>query len=112
MTIGYLYNKKLHFVMFSVTAQHRLGRLSGRIRIVVSIPACHAGGRSSILRCGASFFLPFAIFCLPVTFNRQLGIDRISQAAAALLIVIDVHSAFALNSSCVFCCGRWSLCLS
>ena len=27
---------------------------SGRIRIVVSIPACHAGGRSSILRCGAS----------------------------------------------------------
>ncbi len=34
-----------------VTAQFRLGR----IRIVVSIPACHAGGRGSIPRFGESF---------------------------------------------------------
>ncbi len=34
-----------------VTAQFRLGR----IRIVVSIPACHAGGRGSIPRFGDDF---------------------------------------------------------
>ena len=37
--------------LLHVTAQFRLGR----IRIVVSIPACHAGGRGSIPRFGGNF---------------------------------------------------------
>ena len=51
--------------MFSVTAQHRLGQTgSGRIRIVVSIPACHAGGRGSIPRCGAHHPFAFSFDCI------------------------------------------------
>ena len=48
-----------------MTAQHRLGQTdSGRIRIVVSIPACHAGGRGSIPRCGAHQFLALLFDCI------------------------------------------------
>ena len=68
-----------------MTAQFRLGR----IRIVVSIPACHAGGRGSIPRFGERF-----------CFVKSLS-TKYSGTSQSVL----VHHSHVGTQSC--CCAMW-----
>ena len=47
-----------------------------RASIVVSIPACHAGDRSSILRLGASLFNNKQMLCKLVIFYYTISIKE------------------------------------